>query len=223
MGGWGGWKPGSRETDGCPDTFTKDSLPRFCGADSAHSQCPLSLPPVCGIALGTSGVRALPSHTENQGHTAPAGTEYMTTEPQQVITHGAGTHVTAHTKNRMLAQGKWYHVPHTETQPATWGLIFIFNVGNPKILRLLEGARTGGLGSDVPCFQGTAQAKQWNGTSQLCDTSLSSSTTDGGVPPGTPILPEEGQQHTSWEALEGAHCLYFPERRTQSPFCLGWN
>lgn len=50
--------------------------------------------------------------------------------------------------------------PHRDTACHMRARIY-FCVGNPKILLFLEGAQTG-LKSDVPCFQGTVQAKQWN-------------------------------------------------------------
>lgn len=96
------------------------------GAYSAQGQCPLWLLPICDFALGTSGVRALPSHREDQGHAAPMGIwihdKRMPANPYPRGRHPCGS---PH-RNRRLAQCKWYHVPHTETQPATWELGFIF-------------------------------------------------------------------------------------------------
>lgn len=108
--------------------------------------------------------------------------------------------------------------PHRHTACHMRARIY-FCVGNPKILLFLEGAQTG-LKSDVPCFQGAVQAKQWNCISVKlpfqpyyrrlslleCQSCL-----------------KKGQHHASWQVSEGAHCLFFPERRTQSPFCTGWN
>lgn len=108
--------------------------------------------------------------------------------------------------------------PHRHTACHMRARIY-FCVGNPKILLFLEGAQTG-LKSDVSCFQGAGQAKQWNCVSVKlpfqpyyrrlslleCQSCL-----------------KKGQHHASWQVSEGAHCLLFPERRTQSPFCTGWN
>lgn len=65
--------------------------------DSAQGQCLLWLPPICDFALGTSGV-PYPVIGRIKDTQPQWAFEYTTRELQQILTQGAGTHVTAHTE-----------------------------------------------------------------------------------------------------------------------------
>lgn len=92
--------------------------------DSAQGQCLLWLPPICDFALGTSGVPY--PVTGRIKDTAPMGIwVYYKRTPANPYPRGRHPCDSPH-RNRRLAQCEWYHVPHTETQPATWELVFIF-------------------------------------------------------------------------------------------------
>lgn len=89
------------------------------GADSAQGQCLLWLPPICDFALGTSGVPY--PVTGRIKDTQPQWTR----ELQQILTQGAGTHVTAHTETEGWHSASDTMCP-TQRQPATWELVCIF-------------------------------------------------------------------------------------------------
>lgn len=148
--------------------------------DSAQGQCLLWLPPICDFALGTSGV-PYPVRGRIKDTQPQWAFEYTTKNSSKSLPKGQAPMWQPTQKQKVGTVRVIPCAPHRDTACHMRARIY-FCVGNPKILLFLEGAQTG-LKSDVPCFQGTVQAKQWNCVSVKLPFQP--------FPPGTPILPKE--------------------------------
>lgn len=205
-----GMRAGSRETDECPGTFTRDSLPRFWGADSAHGQCPLWLLPICPGDFWSKSPSQ--SHWESRTHSPSRHLNTWQQNSSKSLPKGQTLMWQSTEKQNVGTVQAVPCAPHRDTTCHMRTNIY-FYVGNPKILlcfwRVLRQETENQM---FPVSR--EQFKQNNEVAFHSSVKLAHPALLQ-----TAFLLEfqnclnKGHYHCSWEALEGAHCLYFPKER----------